>query len=220
MFVVGSKNVIYDCGLLTDESLEMVDKLIKESSIFEDLKKMGVEIPELQYQENMHCTLRYMAGDRNQSKRDYQLSNDELHQVGTLHVDGIGAYVKDGVLMNLGLHVDKDESMNEPAFSSIRDKLFDNDIAHVTVSVNRDVDENGKKLTTPVKTSMCFMDVGDNPKEGEFSYSVKLDRPLTLECTAEAMYGETRVDSLSDYPEARRDRESGDRDLDIDERDF
>lgn len=201
------EDVVYDCGLLTDESLDIVDKLVGESGILEQLEKMGVKIPELKNQQDMHCTFRYMAGAQNQSKRDYQLSNNELHKEGALCVNGIGAYVKDGVLMNLGLLVDEGKSMHEEAFCSIRKGLFSNDISHITVAINR-TEVDGKRVTSAAYTQKCFMNFGQDPQLGEFAYSMKFE-PVMLNCTAEAMCGKTKVDELASYPEARRQREMG-----------
>lgn len=205
--ITTSDKVTYDCGLLTNESLAIVDKILKDSMFLEDLKTLGIEIPELKYQPNMHCTFRYMQGEQNQEKREYQLCNDELHQYGTLCVEGIGAYAKDGKLMNIGLYVNEEKSMNEDAFQYVRENLFTNDINHVTIAINRDKDENKKRLGNAADTGKCFMTFGDNPTNGEFSYYVPFESDIILAVTAEAVRVDKVVDELSDYPSERAMRE-------------
>lgn len=208
-----SKAVQYDCALLTEESLEKVKQIVHQTGIIKRLEEIGIKIPEnLSYQKNMHCTFRYMKGA--DEKRNFQLSNNELHQEGTLVVEGIGAYVKDGVLMNLGLFVNDKKSFNEPAFQDIRCGLFDNRISHITIAINPEVDENGKPVAKAVDTQKCFLDDGSfGPTENY--HLISLDRPITLEATAEAMRYNQPVDSLTDYPQERRERELKKADLDM-----
>lgn len=208
-----SKAVQYDCALLTDESLKKVRQIIHKSGILRELEKSGVRIPDgLSYQENMHCTFRYMKGA--DEKRDFQLSNNELHQKGTLVVEGIGAYIKDGTLMNLGLFVNDEKSFNEEAFQNIRCQLFSNDISHITIAVNPEVDESGKPVAKAVDTQKCFMDDGTfGPTENY--HVVSLDKPVELEATAEAIRHNQVADSLIDYPQERRERELKEADLEM-----
>lgn len=208
MNIISSKDVTYDCALLTKESLDVVEEILQSTDFLAEIQSLGVEVPQLSFQDNMHCTLRYLKGSQDDEKRAYQLSNDELHQEGTLCVEGVGAYIKDGILRNIGLYVNDELSMNEDAFQAIRNELFSNDISHVTISINREKDNNGKRLANAVDTQKCFIPLGDDPQDKEFSYAIKFDEPITLSVTAEAIVGTQVVDVLSDYPMQRAEREN------------
>lgn len=185
--VAKSDSITYDCGLLTKEALDKVVDILQQTNIIDKLKDMGVQVPKIVPQPNMHCTFRYLSGVQDAEKRGNQLSNQELHYKGTLCVESVGVYVKDGILMNLGLLVNEEKSMNEEEFSKIRDGLFGKDISHVTVAINRDKGNDGRRLARAVDTEKCFTPFDGTPTSGEFSYVIKLDEPVILPVTAEAV---------------------------------
>lgn len=201
-----SQDVQYDCALLTDESLLEVDKLVHESGILQKASEMGIKVPDMTYQKDMHCTFRYMNGY--DERRGYQLCNEGLHKQGTLKIEGIAIYVKDGVLRNVGLLVNDTESFNELGFEGVRDNLFSNEISHVTIAINPERDENGKRMAKAVDTQKCFTEFDGTETKGEFSYQIKLDSPITLTATAEAMTCDGKADRLIDYPLERLVRET------------
>lgn len=112
--------------------------------------------------------------------------------------------------MNLGLYVNEEKSMNEEEFSNIRDGLFNKDISHVTVAINRDKGNDGRRLAKAVDTEKCFTQFDGTPTSGEFSYVIKLDEPVILPVTAEAVCGTQVVDFLTDYPKYREEKELAD----------
>lgn len=197
--------VEYDCALLTEDSLQSVSEIVQKSGILNRLREVGIRIPEdLQYQKNMHCTFRYMGN--NDAVRDNQLSNDELHKPGILCVTSIGAYAKDGVLRNLGLRVDDSLSFNSPEFDNVRKDLFTNEISHITVAINQELAEDGRRMAKAVDTQKCFREFDGSTSEA--SFVINFDEPIALTATAEAMERESRVvDRLEDFPERKVEKE-------------
>lgn len=192
-----SEKVEYDCLLLTKESIDNLLNTLEESKILQHLEDMGVSIKPMNPQNNMHCTLRYMAGERNQWKRDYQLCNDALHTSASLCVTTLGVYIKDGVLMNIGAKVDETRTEFEAeSLDCIRDNLFTNDINHVTIMVNMNRDENGNRGYAK-DTQKCFIELEGNAESGEFSYFMDIE-PIYLESTAEAVCGNQILDSMEE----------------------
>jgi 2'-5' RNA ligase len=204
---MASKAVEYDCALLSGKSLDKVNEILEQTQIIEKLKEKGVGVPEMIQQANMHCTFRFMAGKKNEEKREYQLSNNELNKESTLRVTSVGAYVKDGVLRNLGLRVDEKESLRESLFSSLKDKIFSNDISHITIAINTEKDENNKKMGKAVETPKCFEQLDGTLSEGESSFSITLPEPIDLDVTMAAIKQNIIASSLTDYPEKRLERE-------------
>lgn len=203
MEVAKSKAVTYDCMLLSKDSVEKVKEILEQSDILGTLKTLGISIPDITMQENMHCTLRYMAGKNNEHKRDYQLCNDELHRPTSIVITEIGAYAKDDILRNIGFRVDETQCTCEG--EPIPSEFFTNDISHITVAINQDVDAEGKRLAKAVDTPMCFFN--KVYEDNEMCYTILLAEPIELDATLEAIVGREIVETLSDYPELREERE-------------
>lgn len=197
---IDASQVTYDAVAINesakDDIMAQYDALVK--------KYPNINLPDKEeLKEQLHMTLAFYGGKKD-ADRTGQLKDIELGEQTSLDVVRLGALVKDGVVMNVGLEIDKDSISRTLDSGRNLGDIQRGKHPHVTLYVNKDA---GAKA---VDTEKCF---GGRLKKGESRADMDVetfsingttsayhwDKPYTKVIDADAHV----LDKLS--PEAKED---------------
>lgn len=183
-----AKDVTYYGVLIDKEDSEKLMKLTEKIA-----QKKGLNLEDFTPQENMHFTIAFLQNAKNnpeilEQNKKKSLTNSELGKHVSLKFDKLGFYMDGDTILNVGVALIKTQLENITLGENGRTmaQLSQNEIPHVTISINPDKEIKAKA----VDTQKCFWKGEDFDhiidRENPNSIIISTDEPIEISGTTAA----------------------------------